>query len=319
MLAQTDGISQDSVNIDILPENPGPNQLVNATISSFSTNVNIAEITWTINGVEKKSGTGVKTFSFITDGLNTTISLGVSARTVEGDVITKTIDIKPTSVDLLWQTESFVPPFYKGKPLYSHQNKITFVALPHITNSSGAEIGVKNLVYTWKLNGSVIENASGFGKNTYSVIGSIISRPLDVEVDVSGANDNGTGVAEIVVAPRAPEIIFYKKNPLYGVEFQNALNASVFLQNSQNNNENSKEITIVGMPFFFGISAGNAPELVYSWSVNGAPIYGDTHQTEQVFRQLDGTSGISQISLEIENQNKILQFATNSFNLQFGQ
>lgn len=117
---------------------------------------------------------------------------------------------------------------------------------------------------------------------------------------------------QVVVAPRSPEIVFYKKSPLYGIEFQNALSENVPMVDSQ-------EITVVGMPFFFGVKQPAAPELLYKWSINGTPIYDDGRQMAQIFRQAQETSGASRISLSIENLNKVLQAGRSEFNLTFGQ
>ena len=38
--------------------------------------------------------------------------------------------VNAQSVDLLWQGETYVPPFYKGKSLWSDQSRITLFAIP---------------------------------------------------------------------------------------------------------------------------------------------------------------------------------------------
>lgn len=299
------------IDVNMVPENPGPNQMVNVSLVSYSTDINTASITWRVNGGTQKSGVGQKTFSFTTGNTNTTTTLGITIVTKEGETVTKTFSIKPAGVDLIWQTDGFVPPFYKGKTLFSYQNRITFIALPHMTSGNGAEISAKNLIYKWTKDGTVINTASGLGNSTYTFVGSLISRPLDIEVEVTSPNQNGVGTAEVVVSPVDPSVVFYKKNPLYGIEFQKALTGTVGLTDS-------KELAVFGAPFFFGTLSANAPELLYKWSVNGSSIDSDTSQTTRVFRQLEGTSGTSNISLQIENSRKILQLANGNFNLMFG-
>jgi len=308
--AQGTSLTQSEIEINMIPESPKPGQLVQITLNSFITDINSANITWKVNGKIQKTGVGEKVFSFTVGeiGVRTTIDIGV--RTKEGEVINKTIIIKPVSVDLIWQSEGFVPPFYKGKSMFSHQNKITVIAMPHITSGSGVETSSKNLIYTWKKDGSVIESASGYGKNSYTFEGSLISRPIGIEINVSSPTASDTGYAYTTITPSEPSIIFYKKDPLYGIEFQKALSGNVNL-------ENSDEISVVGMPFFFGSITANSRELIYKWSINGSFINNDPSQTTQVFRQKEGTSGMSNISLSIENENKILQYASQSFNIMF--
>jgi hypothetical protein len=306
---QVQPLPETEINIELSPENPGPHESVYVLLTSYSTNINAASITWRVNGQTKRSGRGEKSFSFETGAANTTTTLGITVATVEGEVINKTISLRPVTVDLIWQSNSFVPPFYKGKALFSYQNDVTFIALPHIT-SGGVEISPKNLIYKWTLNGKVIDYASGYGKNTYIIQGDIIAKTLNVEVEVTTSNSTSRGRSSLTLAPRDPQILLYKKSPIYGVEFQKALINTVNLTDS-------KEITVVGMPYFFGTEDAFSPDLSYKWSINNLPVDKDFTQTSRVFRQKEGSSGVSRISLSIENRNKILQLAGKSFDLKF--
>ena len=308
--AQLGALPQTSISVEMIPENPGPNTLVYVSVVSYSTNINASKITWNVNGKTQKSGMGEKTFSFTTGDMNTTTTLEILVETQDGEMIEKTFMIKPVSVDLIWESDGFVPPFYKGKALFSHQNKITVTALPHILSANGVEIGAKNLIYTWKKNGSVIGNVSGFGRNTYSFVSPLISRPVEIGVDVTTVDSSGSGYALLKLAPTEPTILFYKKDPIFGVEFQRALSNAVGLSTS-------KELIVVGIPLFFS-PATSGGDLLYKWSINGSPINNSPEQSTQVFRQNKGTSGTSRISLSIEHTKKILQSAESSFDLMFG-
>ncbi|MBA3733103.1 hypothetical protein H0W91_01870 [Patescibacteria group bacterium] len=300
------------IEVTISPENPGPNQSVYASVVSYSTNINTANITWKINGKTSLKGIGEKTFQFVTGDLNKLTTLEIDVITNEGDKIVKIISFKPVAVDLTWQTTGLTPPFFKGRTLFSHENKITFIAVPHMIGTNGREVSPNNLVYKWKLNGSVMDSDSGYGKSTYNMTGSIISRPLQVEVEVTSANTAGVGYAETVVNPIDPTVVLYRKSPLYGIEFQKALIGTVSMNDS-------KEASIIGMPYFFGVSSPYSPQLSYKWSINGISIDNDTTQTTRVFRQIEGTNGTSNISLSIENSYKILQVSRSEFDLTFGQ
>lgn len=308
--AQISILPETEVGIELSPENPGPNSLVYASVISYGTNLDAATITWKINGKTQKSGIGEKSLSFTTGENNTTTTIGLSVKTTDGEIIQRSFKIRPSSVDLLWESESFVPPFYKGKALFSHQNKITFIAVPHITTSAGIEIGTKNLIYTWKKNGSVIEGASGFGKNAYTLTSSLISRPFNIEVEVTTTSNSGSGYASMNVTPTDPGILFYKKDPIFGIEFQKTLQNNVSL-------DSSKEILVVGIPLFFGTTNLKFSDLSYKWKINGLPINNSPEQSTQVFRLEDNSSGISKIGLSIESSTKILQYASDSFNLSF--
>lgn len=309
--AQIGGVDQSAVNVEMFPEYPGPNEEIGVILTSYAIDINSSTITWAVNGKTIKSGKGEKTFSFTTGDMNTTTTLRITVKTVDGQVINNSFTIRPASVDLIWQSEGYVPPFYKGKSLFSHQNKITFIAIPHII-SNGVEISPKNLIYKWKKNGSVEESASGYGKDSYSIVGSIISRPLNIEVEVTASTGGSVAHGSVLVNPIEPLVVLYEINPTYGIKFQKALSGEVELKDS-------KEIWVVSAPFYFGTTNSSASELAYKWKINGGLIDNNTSQNTRIFRQAEGTSGVSNISLSIENTKKVLQYASNSFNLKFGE
>lgn len=308
--AQIGNLPQTQIDVQMSPENPGPNSTVNVSVNSYATNIDASTITWKINGKTINSGVGEKNFSFSVGDTKTTTVLDIVVETTTGEIIEKTFNVKPTSVDIIWESEGFVPPFYKGKSLFSYQNKITIIAIPHITNKDGQEIMTNKMVYSWAKDGSALTEASGFGKNSFSFIPSVISRPFTIEVTVSATDSDGVGYANIYLAPSDPFILFYRKDPLYGIGFQKALQGNIGLGGS-------KEIATVGIPMFFGTTKATSADLIYKWSINGSPINNGQPPSTQVFRQNGDVSGTSKISLSIESNNKILQYASNSFNLVF--
>lgn len=309
--AQFGTLPETEVGIDMVPQNPGPGEVVYVSATSYGTDLNSANFTWKTNNKTQKFGVGEKSFSFTTGDITTTTVLDIIIETRDGETIKKTFRIRPASIDLIWESDGFVPPFYEGKSLFSHQNKITVVALPHIISSGGLEIGAKNLIYIWKKNGSVIEDASGFGKDTYSFVSPLISRPSKIEVEVSTVDDSRKGYSSITLNPSEPQVLFYKKDPINGIELQKSLQNTVELFTS-------KEVAIVGVPLFFGTNTPDNGELSFRWFINGSLVKDTPNQSTQVFRSIEGTSGTARIGLSIENNTKILQSASGNFNLNFG-
>jgi hypothetical protein len=312
LFAQNISGSQIEINADMIPKTPGANQDVQVTLTSYSTNINSALITWSINGKVVKEGRGEKVFSFTTGNLGNQTTLEITIRTIEGQSIYKVFRIKPSEVDLMWQADSYVPAFYKGKALFGHQSQITFIAMPHITNSSGQEINPANLVYKWTKDGSAVESASGYGKNTFTFTGSVISRNLEVTVEVTNLDSSVRAFSRIKVSPIEPSVVLYERNPIYGIQFQNALKGTLDLNNK-------KEIAVIGIPYYFGNLDPISPDLIYKWSVNGLPIGNNPSENLEVFRKKEGASGNARISLSVESQSKILQSANNYFNLNFSE
>lgn len=301
---------QTDISTEIKPENPKPNQLVTISVISYGTDLNSANIVWKLNGKVSKSGKGLKTFSFTSGSVGVETSIEVTIETKEGEIITNTYKIKPGIIDLIWQAEGFVSPFYKGKTLFSYQDKIKFIAIPHVSGADGKEISPKNLIYKWTKNDTVMGDFSGYGYDTYTLISSIIARPVTMRVDVSSSDGVALGYSTVTVVPSDPKIVFYKKDPMYGILFQKAISGSEELGSS-------KEISVLAQPFFFGTTDKNSSDLSYKWQLNGNTIEEGDDSTIKTFRLTDNSSGNATISLSIENSNKILQYASNQFQLMF--
>ncbi len=300
--------SDTNLIIEFVPEIPKANELVYVTAKSFSLDVDSLNFTWRVNGRVIKSGIGEKNFSFTMGREGERTNLDITATGSSGSVIEKNYSFVPTSVDLIWQSSGYVPPFYKGKALFSHQNTISIIAIPHIRNENGVEMNPRNMIYRWTRNGSFIESASGFGKNVYTFESPLISRNINISVEVTPQTGPGLGFANITLIPNEPTIQFYKKDPVYGIQFQKALVA-------EEDFGNSNEISIHAVPYFFD-NQNNDQSMLYKWLINGTPVsvQGDRNQT---FRKQEGVSGTSNISLSIENLEKLLQSSTRSVNLTF--
>ncbi len=310
--AQGFGFTGDSVNLEVIPISPRAYQTVNVTLTSYIGDIDGATITWQVNGKTESTGKGIKNFSFTVGSISQTTVLDITVVFQNGEAERKSLRIKPSDVDLIWQSESFTSPFYKGKKMFSHENRISIIAFPHMTNDNGVEINPKNLIYKWSRSGNVVSEASGYGKNIYTFNGPLISRAQNITVEVTSPDHPILrAFARFDLPPIEPELVFYRKNPIYGIEFQKALTGQVELKDS-------KEITIIGMPYYFGVLNSFSSDLIYKWAINGAPI-AESSGNVQTFRQKEGVSGTSNISLSIENTEKILQYASTKFNLKFGE
>ncbi len=302
------GLTPSDVNVILLPDVPRPNEEVSVSLTSYILDINTATITWSVNGKVIKSGVGEKNFTFVTGDSGTLTVLDVLVQAKSGGVVRNTVRLRPVNVDIIWQSKSYTPPFFKGKAMFSSQNEITFIALPHIIGSNGREISSKNLVYKWSKNGSPEEALSGYGRNTLTIVPGVISRPMDITVEVSTTDSSINGFAKMNIAPSSPLVLLYKKNPAYGIEFQKALSGTVEMGES--------EITIRAVPLYFGTT--DLSDLYLKWKINGLNVDEDFSQISRIFRPIEGTSGVSNISVSVEHSSKILQFASGAFNLKFG-
>ena len=204
------------------------------------------------------------------------------------------------SVDILWQGDTYTPPFYQGKSLWSTQSMITFVAIPNgLGNPS-------NLYYKWIRNGTVLGNSNGVGKNTLVFLDDILSRTQNIEVEIISASDNVLASSSISVTPIVPTLAVYENNPLYGFMFHKAVGENYRLKEN--------ELTLSAFPYFFNADTRLSNNLTYEWRTNTGGL---GIRNSVTYRAPDNASGSSQVSLRVSNKNYITQNVEKGFLVEF--
>lgn len=210
------------------------------------------------------------------------------------------LSLHAQEVDLLWQGDTYVPPFYKGRTLWSSQSGIRFVAIPQGLGNAA------NLNYKWTKNGTVLGNISGAGKNTISFSDSILSRPQTIKVDIMSDQDGVLATASTLVVPVLPTLSVYENNPLYGLMFHREVSGTHELK--------EREVTFGAFPFFFDIINRQDGVVSYEWRTNIGNVETGNMVT---YRTPDNTSGLSEVRVRTFNTEKILQDANKSFLVEF--
>lgn len=282
-----------SRKITVSPQYPKAFQDVTVTVEDYSQNIDTATISWSLNGKQVARGTGLKSYSFKTSFLGS-----VSTVTASINGVAETITIRPAEVDLLWQSDSYVPAFYEGKALRSNQSGVKIVAQPFFMTSQGTRLDPTNLLYTWKQNGKVAQASSGLGKQTFFVTPSVLAKPLDIEVEVSTRTGDYKSVARTTIEETAPEIVLYENSPLYGVQTQVSLNGRIFDLGAQ------PETTLLAVPFFFSTTDGNN-QLSYTWTQNGSAI--NKKDNTVVFRAPSEGAGETRVSIQTKHLTNFMQ------------
>lgn len=293
-LPNTDQV-KDSVEILITPAFPKANENVSVELQSFSFNLDSSEIIWAVNGTIKDKGIGKKFFSFKTGDVGNVSLLKAIVTTKEGGSIEKSLVVRPSGVDILWEADSYTHPFYKGKALYSYQNFVTLIAVPDMVNSNGVKINPDSLIYKWTKDGRVLGEVSGYGKNKFSFSKSIPSRPSQIEVEVVSSDKKIKASNRITLDPIEPKVVFYENNPLYGIIYNKALTGDFKLEGN--------EITLTAMPYFFSKRDINGQKMKYNWNMNGRPLDNKEDSRQETFRNTSGTSGATKISVDLQNEN----------------
>lgn len=295
-----------TLTFNINPEFPGPETATTVRVISYSTDLDTANIVWILNGKLTKSGTGEKIFSFKTGGVGIVSNIDVTVSPLSGPVLKKTISIVPSNINFLWEAQTYTHPFYEGKAGYSYGSSVKVTALPEFSQGDVLARS-KNLIYKWSINGSVMGDSSGFGKNSITVPGSIIPEPITVAVEIKSSDGNMHAKNELVLTPSWPQVLVYENSPLYGIEYGRAIPNNYLLDNP--------EITLSAMPYFFSVPNRYDSALSYTWNINNKNL--ELGNNADVTFKKGDSSGSSQIKINIKDTEKILQYFNNAFTISY--
>lgn len=293
----------DGVTISAEPSSPSPNEEVTVSIESYVVDLNSASIVWLINNKTSAHGVGMKEFKVKAPKIGESIVVTAAINTSDDKEIKKAYIIKSGSVEIIWESEGYLPPFYKGRNIFAYQNTVKLIAIPHLSSDGKTESNPKNLVYKWKKGGKYIDNGTGYGVQSIKIKSDDIPKPMEISVDVYTRDQNESAQGFISLEPTNPTIEFYEIDPLYGILFNKSIGSKINLNNS--------EITVLSAPFGFN------KDLSYTWSVNNVERPDLSKNQSITLRTKGDTDGSSDIGLDIRGLDDILQGAQSSFSINF--
>ncbi len=297
-----------NLTVRIIPEFPKPNEFVSIRISSSSYNLDSASIIWTANGREVARGIGLKEATLFSGDIGETTKLLISVNLLNGSSFEREVVIRPSSVSFVWEAKTYTPPFYKGKSLFTPESELVIVAVPNMVGPNGP-INPNDIIYKWTRNRQVLNNQSGYGKQSLSVIGSFWGRDEVVSVEVTSREGSISSKGELTIHPQKPKVFIYEDSPLLGILF----NRAVGIFNINQNNE----VSFFAAPFYFSSNSLSGGKTQYNWSMNRNPIQGNENGNSITFRAESGQSGTSLVGIKIEQDGKTDQRGETQFSINF--
>ena len=300
--------SIDGVTMSSDPVMPAPFETVTVSIESYLFDLSSASIVWISNGKTIAHGVGIKQIKIKAPQVGQEININVAISGSDGREVRKSLTIKSGSVDIVWESRGYTPPFFKGKNPLIYENYIRLIAIPHLSTDGKSEINPKNLVYKWKKDDEYIDNSTGYGIQSINIKSNNLPVPLNISVDVYTRDQSEDASSKISIQPSDPSINFYEMDPLYGTYFNKAITDNFTMK--------TPEISVLAVPFGFNFTSKNSP-LTYTWSINNQDQTDLSGKQSLVLKTKGNADGNSNISLEIKNVAEILQGASASFNVYF--
>lgn len=273
------------------PGYPAPGQTVEVTVSSPIADLANSVIRWSVGGTPLAEALGATTITTTAGVLGSEKKIRVTADT-GGGVVSADASIIPTEVDLLYDANSYVPPFYEGRALPSPSSQVRLHAVPRLVRPGGVAVAPSDLVYTWKRNGATLANLSGKGRATAVVPAPALFDADTISVDVATADRSLVGGASVRIPSVEPVLVFYEDSPLFGLRFRNALRAA---------DAAGGELTVAAVPYFALAAGPNDPRLEYAWRVNGRAITADAARPDEVTLSAGDGSGAARVDLTVTN------------------
>ncbi|MBI2618030.1 hypothetical protein HYW58_01100 [Candidatus Kaiserbacteria bacterium] len=300
---------ESTLSLRIAPTYPEPGEAVFVTVESFSIDLNRATISWLMNGTLKQQREGGIRFQFTAPLLGSAAAIDVVVQTGSGGTETANVIVRPAAAELLWQAHTYAPPFYHGKRLPSIGSEISVEAIPHFITESGRELLASELLYTWYVDGTIAQEASGKGRKSITVSQSKPVSALSVEALIESPDQSLSHRARVLIPMKNPEVLIYENSPLLGILFHTAVQDTYRLT--------AKEAKFIAFPFFMSLLNRNDSHITYSWELNNEPIIlGDDRGSITVNHSGEG-SGVARINAAVTNRRDIFQAGSTEFSIEF--
>ncbi|MCR4281085.1 MAG: hypothetical protein NUV88_01995 [Candidatus Kaiserbacteria bacterium] len=293
--------------LSVNPEHPGPNERAHISIESALSDLSQSDIVWYVNNKVLVKGVGVKDADILVGPLGSKTGVSVTAQTPDGTIISGNTTISPAEVDLLWESDSYVPPFYRGRALASPGTSIRMHAIARFKPAGSAQPPESAVVYTWKLNGAVVQSASGKARSTALFPSPALFGTDIIEVTVSNGTQYGSASAQI--ASTEPQLFLYEDHPLFGIMYNQALGNTTPISDI--------EATFAAIPYFAEADSPDDARLLYSWSVNRNEIPSDELKRSELTVNASKSSGLAQIALSIAHAANLAMSARGSWGVIF--
>ncbi len=308
--AQTTGVGTELV-VGVTPEHPRPGESIVVSVESYNIDLNRAEVQWFVNDKLVKTGAGIKHLTVTAGRSGETTTVRIITIGENGNIYSANVIIRPAEVNLLWQAQSYTPPFYRGKALMPYQGTVLVAAMPSFTRGKST-MSPNSLIYTWKEGDDVIGDSSGKGKSLFIFRGSIPLRTKTISVLVESPDRTMSAEASIDISPVAPRLLFYENHPRYGLLSARALGKTFTLEED--------ETRVDAIPYYFESPTRTGSDFVYEWQMNYNPII-----TEKdpflILRRSSNEAGRTNLFLEVKSsdEQKTFQAAEAGLIIEFPQ
>ena len=301
--AQLNPIFNADLTLELSPLYPRPGETVRVTARSTLVDLSGATLEWLENGKKVAGGVGV---TFVDAkagalGTETTVTAIVFENGIE--VRRESARIHPIELELLWESDSYVPPFFRGRALPSAGTMLSLEAIPRFKRAGGSFVPDGDITFTWRRNGYVVQKVSGRGASRVRLESPSLFGVDTITAEARTSDGLFESAASVRIRSVEPQLVLYEKHPLFGVMYHNAIPPRSFRP--------EVEVSFTAVPYFAEALTDTDGRLTYEWKVNGNSIGNDLERPNSITINARGSSGLALIELALSH-------ATNLFLNSFG-
>ena len=296
-------VPQVSIGILPTPDYPKPHSTITLRAETYGA-VGDYAYRWTVDGAPAQEGVNARALSVSTGPIGSSKEVGLQLIEAGGAVRgSATFIIHPADVDIIWEAETYVPPFYRGRRLPHAGSNIVLTAIPFLTSDISDE-SARAYSYQWRLDAKPLASQSGIGRSTISVSPPFFNNTFTVTVLVSTANGSLAAEKTVSITPVQPLVLAYELNPLLGLLTHRAVQQTVSLVD--------EEVTLLAMPLF----VADPEALTYVWRLHGSDIQGNADNPRiTTLRRTGGVHGIFPVGVSFFNPRNSQEAASSVFDL----
>jgi len=291
-----------SAGLVVDPEYPSPYSEVNVSLDAYSMDISGATVLWYINGTERLDARNARNITLTTSDLNDKQTVLVKIQPPNSPTLSLTRTITPSVVDVVLESQTYVPAFYKGRALPSSESVVRAIAVTHTSPS----VSPSSLTYEWMQGETVLFGGPIKGKYVADLT---MSRFDDdyIRVRVTNSSGNVVGGKTMLLTPVEPELHFYEENPLRGLSGK-AIKDSLILIGD--------ETTIHAEPYFMTTKLASRT-VKFDWTIGGVAVVTNQNDPHTLTVRKAGNGGSTEIGVNAITTSVIPQYVQDTFTIMF--
>lgn len=271
------------------PRSPEPGDSVRLRAESDTLDLENAVIIWMVNDAEAARGRGLQTHTLTAPALGKETAVEVL---VDGaaDIASAALTFRSVEIDLLWDSDSHTPPFYKGRALPSAGGTLGAEAVVRFKRSDGSYVPPKDITYSWSVDSSPVPSLSGRGKSSARIASPSLFGSKRISVEARSVDGFFSGNASVVISSVEPSLYLYMNHPLFGILYHRALNGGTEITDT--------EMTFIAVPLYSPVPPGDRG-LIYEWSVGGSRVETDAEDPDEIILSAANNTQEASIGLSL--------------------